>query len=55
MYAVVITEPGGPDVLSWEEVPDPSLTEDDVIIDVDASAVNRADLMRRQASGQLLG
>jgi putative PIG3 family NAD(P)H quinone oxidoreductase len=48
MHAVVITEPGGPDVLSWEEVPDPSLTEDEVIIDVDASAVNRADLMQRQ-------
>ena len=48
MHAVVITEPGGPDVLRWEEVPDPSLTDDEVIIDIAASAVNRADLMQRQ-------
>ena len=48
MHAVVITEPGGPDVLRWEEVPDPALTDDEVIIDIAASAVNRADLLQRQ-------
>ena len=48
MHAVVITEPGGPEVLQWTEVPDPQLGPGEVIIDVAASAVNRADVMQRQ-------
>ena len=47
MRAVVMTGPGGPDVLSWEEVPDPVAGSDEVLVDVAASAVNRADLMQR--------
>jgi putative PIG3 family NAD(P)H quinone oxidoreductase len=47
MHAVVITEPGDPDVLSWEEVPDPLPGEGEVLIDVVAAGVNRADLMQR--------
>ena len=34
MRAVVITEPGGPEVLRWEEVPDPEPGDGDVLIDV---------------------
>ena len=48
MRAVVITEPGEPEVLRWLEVPDPVPGPGDVIIDVAASGVNRADLMQRQ-------
>jgi putative PIG3 family NAD(P)H quinone oxidoreductase len=48
MHAVVITEPGGPDVLRWTEVPDPVPGPGEVLINVAASAVNRADLMQRQ-------
>jgi putative PIG3 family NAD(P)H quinone oxidoreductase len=48
MHAVVITEPGGPEVLQWTEVPDPSPGPGEVLIDVAASAVNRADMMQRQ-------
>jgi len=48
MHAVVITEPGGPEVLQWTEVPDPQLGPGEVMIDVAASAVNRADVMQRQ-------
>jgi putative PIG3 family NAD(P)H quinone oxidoreductase len=48
MHAVVITEPGGPEVLRWTEVPDPQLGPGEVLIDVAASAVNRADVMQRQ-------
>lgn len=48
MRAVVITEPGGPDVLRWSEVPDPVPGPGDVLIDVVASGVNRADVMQRQ-------
>ena len=50
MHAVVITEPGGPDVLQWTEVPDPVVGPGDVLIDVAASAVNRADMMQRQGA-----
>src|ERR1700748_702913 len=48
MHAVVITEPGGPEVLRWTEVPDPVPGPGEVLIDVAASAVNRADMMQRQ-------
>jgi len=48
MRAVVITEPGEPEVLRWLEVPDPVPGPGDVIIDVAASGVNHADLLQRQ-------
>jgi putative PIG3 family NAD(P)H quinone oxidoreductase len=48
MHAVVITEPGGPEVLQWTEVPDPVPGPGEVLVDVTASAVNRADMMQRQ-------
>lgn len=49
MRAVRITEPGGPDVLRLEEdVPDPEPAADEVLVDVRASALNRADLMQRE-------
>lgn len=48
MRAIEITEPGGPEVLKWHEVPEPSVGPGDVLIDVTASAVNRADLLQRQ-------
>jgi putative PIG3 family NAD(P)H quinone oxidoreductase len=48
MRAVVITEPGGPEVLQWAEVPDPVPGPGDVLIDVAAAGVNRADLLQRQ-------
>lgn len=48
MHAVVITEPGGPEVLTWLEVPDPVAGPGEVVVRVTASAVNRADLLQRQ-------
>jgi putative PIG3 family NAD(P)H quinone oxidoreductase len=48
MRAVVITEPGQPDVLRWQEVPDPVPGPGEVVIEVAASGVNRADLMQRE-------
>jgi putative PIG3 family NAD(P)H quinone oxidoreductase len=47
MYAITIPEPGGPEALVWAEVPDPEPGEGEVLVDVVASAVNRADLMQR--------
>ncbi|HEX7188263.1 MAG TPA: NAD(P)H-quinone oxidoreductase [Actinomycetes bacterium] len=48
MRAVVLTGPGGPEVMRWDEVPDPGPGPGEVLIDVVASAVNRADLLQRQ-------
>jgi putative PIG3 family NAD(P)H quinone oxidoreductase len=47
MRAIVITSPGGPDVLSLEEVPDPVPGAGEVLVDVAAAGVNRADVMQR--------
>lgn len=44
----MIREPGDPDVLTWAEVADPEPTDSEVLIEVAASAVNRADLLQRQ-------
>src|SRR5947207_9638300 len=39
---------GDVDVLGWGEVPDPAPGAGEVVVDVVASAVNRADLLQRQ-------
>jgi len=48
MRAITVPEPGGPEVLTWAEVPDPVCGPGEVLVDVVASAVNRADLLQRQ-------
>ena len=48
MRAAVITEPGGPEVLKVRELPDPVPGPDDVLVDIKASALNRADTLQRQ-------
>ena len=48
MRAVVVTEPGGPEVLEWLEVPDPEPGPGDVLISVAAAGLNRADLLQRK-------
>ncbi|TDD93376.1 NAD(P)H-quinone oxidoreductase [Actinomadura rubrisoli] len=48
MRAIVIREPGDAEVLEWTEVPDPAPRPDEVLIEVAASAVNRADVMQRR-------
>ena len=50
MHAVTISEPGGPDVLTWAEAPDPVPQPGEVVIEVVATAVNRADLLQRQGA-----
>ncbi len=50
MHAITLDAPGGPEMLRWSEVPDPVAGPGDVLLDVAASAVNRADLMQRQGS-----
>ena len=48
MKAIVITKPGPAEVLEWLKVPDPQCAANEVLINVVASAVNRADLLQRQ-------
>src|SRR5256885_13216845 len=48
MRAVTTTGPGDVDVLRWETLPDPVAGPGQVLLDVAASAVNRADLLQRQ-------
>lgn len=50
MKAAVITRPGAPSVLQWKEYTSPVLVEIDVLIDVKAAGVNRADVLQRQGS-----
>jgi putative PIG3 family NAD(P)H quinone oxidoreductase len=46
--AVTIPEPGGPDALVLDDVPDPMPGPAEVVVDVVAAGVNRADVMQRQ-------
>ena len=48
MRAVVISEPGGPEVLQVQDVPEPTPEPGEVIVQVVAAGLNRADLMQRQ-------
>ncbi|MFJ3959032.1 NAD(P)H-quinone oxidoreductase [Arthrobacter sp. NPDC090010] len=48
MRAVQISEPGGPEVLHLNEVPDPVPGPGDVLIDVVAAGLNRADVQQRR-------
>lgn len=48
MRAVVLERYGGPEVLTVKEIPDPVPGPEEVLVDVVASALNRADLMQRE-------
>ena len=50
MRAALITGPGGPEVLQVREVDDPVPSPDEVLVDVKASALNRADLLQRHGN-----
>ncbi len=47
MRAVVLRSTGGPEVLTIEEVADPLVGASEVLVDVAATALNRADLLQR--------
>jgi NADPH2:quinone reductase len=50
MRALVITKPGGPEVLSLEERPVPQPGPGEIRVRVHASALNRADLLQRRGN-----
>jgi len=47
MKAIVISSPGGPDVLKLRDVPTPHPSADQVLVRVRAAGLNRADLLQR--------
>jgi putative PIG3 family NAD(P)H quinone oxidoreductase len=47
MRAVTVPAPGGPEALALADVPDPVAGPGEVVLDVVATAVNRADLLQR--------
>jgi NADPH2:quinone reductase len=48
MRAAVITAPGGPEVFAIQDVEDPSVGPEEVLVAVRATALNRADLLQRR-------
>jgi putative PIG3 family NAD(P)H quinone oxidoreductase len=48
MRAAIVPDPGGPYALKVVELPDPEPRRGEVVLDVVASAVNRADTLQRQ-------
>ncbi len=48
MKAIVLTEFGGPEVLRIQEIPEPDCGPDDIVIEIRAAGINRADLLERQ-------
>lgn len=50
MWAITLTEYGGPEQMTWAEVPDPEPGPGEVVLDVVSSAVNRADLLQVQGN-----
>jgi putative PIG3 family NAD(P)H quinone oxidoreductase len=48
MRAIVITTPGGPEVLRLEDVPDPVPGPGEALVEVTAAGINRADAMQRE-------
>src|SRR5690349_18696090 len=50
MKAAVIYENGGPDVLRYEEVPDPECPDGCVVIDVEAISIEGGDVLARAGS-----
>lgn len=48
MKAIRIHEDGGPEVLRYEDVPDPELGEDDVLVELRAASLNHLDVWIRK-------
>ena len=51
MHAVVFERNGGPDVLTYAEVPDPEPGPGDALVDVEAAGVNYMDVYEREGKG----
>ena len=52
MHAATFREYGGPEVLRWEELPDPEPAPDDVLLEVHACGLNHSDLDSRAGTSR---
>ncbi|WP_426670921.1 NAD(P)H-quinone oxidoreductase [Mucilaginibacter sp. McL0603] len=50
MKAVIITHPGGPEVLKLEEKPKPNFAPNEVLVKVAAAGINRPDVFQRKGN-----
>jgi putative PIG3 family NAD(P)H quinone oxidoreductase len=50
VHAITLPSYGGPEVLTWAEVPDPLPGAGEVLVAVAATAVNRADVLQRRGN-----
>jgi putative PIG3 family NAD(P)H quinone oxidoreductase len=50
MKAILISQPGDPDVLHYGDAPDPQPGVDELLVRVRATAVNRADVLQRRGA-----
>jgi NADPH2:quinone reductase len=50
MKAIIITQPGAPEVLQLAERPKPTFTADEVLVKVSAAGVNRPDVFQRKGN-----
>ena len=48
MRAAVISKPGGPEVFEIKDIDEPTIGPEDVLVNVKATALNRADLLQRR-------
>ena len=53
MKAVLYTEPGGVEVLKYQEVDDPVPERGDVVVEVAATSLNRLDVLQRNGWFQI--
>ncbi|MBW2429572.1 MAG: hypothetical protein JRF56_11475 [Deltaproteobacteria bacterium] len=48
MKAIVVQKSDKEPILSWKDIPDATLSSEEVLVDIRATAVNRADLLQAQ-------
>jgi len=48
MRAIVISRPGGPEVLELRNIPEPAYGQEELLVQIRATALNRADLLQRR-------
>jgi NADPH:quinone reductase-like Zn-dependent oxidoreductase len=52
MKAIVVSKYGGPEVMQYEDFPDPSPSSDEVLVRVAATSINPFDIMRRSGAAK---
>src|SRR5579862_6245840 len=52
MKAIVVSKYGGPEVMQYEDFPDPSPSPDEVLVRVAATSINPFDIMRRSGAAK---